>query len=99
MLVVCVDVSPTINTRKHLLDIHIHTRQGFGLHGDVTVAFANVLDYTKSLAGYSHAYQRRIWSAWGCVTVAFANVLDVESEVRFPDCFGSGVSASKLELC
>ena len=33
--VVCVDVSQTINTQKHMLDIHIHTREGFGLHQDV----------------------------------------------------------------
>ena len=29
------DVSQTIDTHKHMLDIHIHTREGFGLHGDV----------------------------------------------------------------
>ena len=29
------DVSQTIDTHKHMLDIHIHTREGFGLHRDV----------------------------------------------------------------
>ena len=70
--VVCVGVSQTISTQKTLAGyslIHMHTREGFVLHGDgcVTVAFAKVLDYTQTHAGQSHTstYQRRIWSAWG----------------------------------